>query len=146
MTAKNILLKWFCDMIEKYPDICFMYKFQPDRKSHYIAVFPAYITDNELYCQDENDIFGQLDSEYPDDSFIFGTEYKNFKVTSDFVSYDKDNLPEYDINLIQTNPSQSKTLSSTVTILIEKTSSSYKEKYTKEISIFTNNRVKTIPC
>ncbi|MDR1715705.1 MAG: hypothetical protein LBS20_07655 [Prevotella sp.] len=146
MKSKDILFKWFGEMIAKYHNIKFFYKYNTNYKSHYIAVFPKDIVDSEDYCEKENSIYESLSRDFENESFLFATEDKRFKITDEFISYEKNNIPAYDIFQISYNTAQNKILSKTTTILIERSSSTNKDKYTKEVSIFKDNKIKSIPC
>ena len=95
MISKDILFKWFHEMIVKYNNIRFLYNYNEKFNSHYIAVFPSEITDEEDYCKFENSIYDKLSSKFQNESFVFGIESKNFKITDDFIEYSAHSIPNY---------------------------------------------------
>jgi hypothetical protein len=66
-------------MVNQFPEIGYKYEYNPKYKIHYIAVYPdceEVIT--EEYCKEELGIHDFLEQEYPEETFLFGSEKLNF--------------------------------------------------------------------
>lgn len=99
MNSYRDIYGWICEMIDIFPDIKFKYLYNSDRKVHYIAVYPYSLSDDDEYCELENNFFLDLLSNYKKERFVFGVESNNFKITQDFCEFYKGNIPEYIENL-----------------------------------------------
>jgi hypothetical protein len=79
----KILGKWFLSTIKQFNDIVFLYEYDEKHKIHYIAVEPYdKFANDDNYCKLENEIFNRLSEQYTDETFLFGENEFNFKVSN----------------------------------------------------------------
>jgi hypothetical protein len=77
--SSDILRNWFQVMTGQFSWLSIKYEYLPKDKIHYIAVHPyERVGNDEKYCIKENDIYDFLSKEYPDETFLFGSEKYNF--------------------------------------------------------------------
>ncbi|MDR1347306.1 MAG: hypothetical protein LBJ63_02595 [Prevotellaceae bacterium] len=78
------LKKWFISMINQFNDVVFMYEYDGKHKTHYIAVVPYdKFANDSNYCKCENEFFDIISDKYPDETFLFGKDGFNFKMSND---------------------------------------------------------------
>lgn len=82
MNITTYIADWIQKMIISYPWICFKYEYSAKRKIHYVGVYPrAEVETNEAYCNDENLFAIDLDSKYPEQTVLFGSDETFYKFT-----------------------------------------------------------------
>jgi hypothetical protein len=80
MNSSQCLKKWFNSMNDQFPQFGFKYKYFSQDQTHYIAVYPYSMIEQDLmYCKEEVDFYGFLTHKFPDETFLFGSEMVNFR-------------------------------------------------------------------
>jgi hypothetical protein len=79
MNSSHYLKNWFNSMIIQFPEYSFRYKYSPQRRVHYIGVFPATVENDLDYCKEEIDVWEFLSKKFPEETFLFGEEGFNFR-------------------------------------------------------------------
>jgi len=88
MNITTYINDWIQKMIISYPWICFKYEYSAKRNIHYIGVFPqTKVEANEAYCNDENLFAIDLDSKYPEQIVLFGSDETFYKFTDNANCY-----------------------------------------------------------
>lgn len=88
MKTNEYIFNWLNDMLIRFPWISFKYEFSPLKNTHFIAVYPSnLVDDNEDYCQNENDFSLLLYKLFPNETIIFGSEEELFKCSADALTF-----------------------------------------------------------